>query len=221
MTITYYMPYKFTFDLSRIPRFFFTEITKVSYQKGMHKTMGKAAHNMIRKFKIQEATGLNLSDAVVLLQDLIEMQSRNLVERERFIQSRKRALFLPHCSRKYMDSRCRSVFDSSIPSYICAHCSPDCLVNKAVTFAERKGYDVYVLPGGSCVPKILKDKQYEGAVGVACGEEVKISGDFLGDMGVAGQAVPLIKNGCANTVFNLETLFRTLSEEEKTPTEVS
>jgi hypothetical protein len=151
-----------------------------------------------------------VSDAVVLLEDLIDLQARNLVERERFVQTRKRALFLPHCSRKYMDNRCHAIFDPQIPSYVCKHCSPDCLINRAVTFAERKGYDVYILPGGSCIPKILKTKDYEGIVGVACGEETKISGEVLKGMEVVGQAIPLIKNGCANTAFNIETLFKTL-----------
>ena len=204
------MPYKFTFDLSRIPRFFFTEIAKVSYQKGVHKKVGRTAQEMIKKFKIQETTGLNLSDAVLLLEDLIEMQARNLLEREKFVQTRKRALFLPHCSRKYMDSRCKAVFDPNIPSYICGHCSPDCSINRAVYFAQKKGYDVYILPGNSCIPKILKAKHYEGVVGVACGEEIKMSGEILKGMSVAGQAVPLIKNGCANTVFNIETLINIL-----------
>lgn len=204
------MPYKFTFDLSRIPRFFFAEITKASYQKGVHKRIGQTTQEMIRKFKIQEATGLNLSDAVLLLQDLIDLQARNFMERERFIKTRKRALFLPHCSRKFMDSQCEATFDPSIPSYICAHCSEECLVNEAVTIAERKGYDVYVLPGGSCIPKILRTKGYEGAVGVACGEETRLSGEMLEKLGIAGQAIPLIKNGCANTIFNVETLIKTL-----------
>ncbi|MFZ1038622.1 MAG: DUF116 domain-containing protein [Candidatus Bathyarchaeia archaeon] len=204
------MPYKFIFDLSRIPRFFFTEITRVGYEQGMHKKMGKTAQDMIKKFKIQEATGLNVSDAVALLEDLIDLQAKNLVEREKFVQTRKRALFLPHCSRKYMDSRCHAVFDPKIPSYICGHCSPDCLVNRAAIFAERKGYDVYILPGGSCVPQILKTKHYQGVVGVACGEETKLSGKMLKGMKVVGQSVPLIKNGCANTIFNIETLLKTL-----------
>jgi hypothetical protein len=204
------MPYKFTFDLSRIPRFFFTEVTKASYQKGVHKKVGKTVQKMIKKFRVQETTGLNVSDAVLLLQDLIDMQARNLLEREKFVQTRKRALFLPHCSRKYMDSRCKAVFNSDIPSYVCAHCSSDCSINKAVSIAERKGYDVYILPGSSCVPKILKTKRYEGVVGVACGEEIKMSGEMLKGLGVAGQAVPLIKNGCSNTAFNIETLVDTL-----------
>jgi hypothetical protein len=204
------MPYKFTFDLSKVPRFFFREIAKISYRKGMHKTLLRNMQHIIRKFRIQEATGLNLSDAIVLLQDFIEVQSVNLLERRRFLQAKKRALFLPHCSRKYMDSRCKAFFDASIPSYTCAHCSNDCLVNKAERLAKAKGYDVYVIPGGSCISKILKTNQYEGVAGVACGEEIKMSVDALGSMNVAGQAIPLIKNGCANTAFNMETLVQTL-----------
>jgi hypothetical protein len=204
------MPYKFTFDLSKVPRFFFTEIAMVSYRKGMHKTLLKNVQDIIKKFRIQEATGLNLSDAVVLLQDLIDLQAVNLLERRKFLQAKKRALFLPHCSRKYMDNRCKAFFDASIPSYACAHCSKDCLVNKADRLAKKKGYDVYVLPGASCIPKILKMGRYEGVVGVACGEEIKISGEILGGTDVAGQAIPLIKNGCANTVFNMETLGKVL-----------
>jgi uncharacterized protein len=204
------MPYKFTFDLSKLPRFFFTEIAMVSYQKGMHKHLLKNLQDIIKKFRIEEATGLNLNDAVVLLQDLIDLQSVNMIERSKFLQSKKRALFLPHCSRKYLDGRCKAIFDSDIPSYVCTHCSADCLVNQSDQLAKEKGYDVYVLPGGSCIPKILKNTKYEGIVGVACGEEIKILGPLLNSMDVAGQAIPLIKNGCSNTVFNMDTLVKVL-----------
>jgi hypothetical protein len=204
------MPYKFTFDLSKVPRFFFTEIARVSYQKGMHKTLLKNVQDIIKKFRVQEATGLNLSDAVVLLQDFIDLQVVNLLERRKFLQAKKRALFLPHCSRKYMDNRCKAFFDASLPSYTCAHCSEDCLINKADRLAKKKGYDVYVVPGGSCIPKILKTNRYEGVVGVACGEEIRMAVDALDSMNVAGQAIPLIKNGCANTAFNMETLANVL-----------
>ena len=162
---------------------------------------------LIIKFRIQEATGLNLTDAIVLLQDFIDLQAVNMIERNKFLQTKKRALFLPHCSRKYLDSRCKAAFNADIPSYTCAHCSEDCLVNQVQPIScKAKGYDVYIVPGGSCIPKILKNTNYEGVVGVACGEEIKMFGPFLNSMGLAGQAIPLIKNGCANTVFNMETL---------------
>jgi len=204
------MPYKFTFDLSKIPRVFFTEVTRIGYEKGLHRRVGKALNDVIGKFKIQEITGLPISEAVTLIEDFVEMQARNVLEREKFAQTKKRAVFLPHCSRKYMDGRCKATFDQSIPSYICAHCSPDCLVNKSSTVAEKKGYDVYIVPGGSCIPKILKEKGYDGIVGVACGEEIRMSGELLRNSGIAGQAIPLLKNGCANTCFNVETLLTTL-----------
>jgi hypothetical protein len=204
------MPYKFTFDISKTPHHFFTEIALASYNRGVHKVFLHSLQGIIKKFRIQEATGLNLQDAVVLIQDLIDIQAANLLERGNFLKTKKRALFLPHCSRKFMDGRCKAVFDTSIPSYVCAHCSPDCDVNRADHIAKEKGYDVYVLPGGSCVPKILKAHKYEGIVGVACGEEVKMSLELLRSMSVRGQSVPLLKNGCANTVFNIDTLTRTL-----------
>jgi hypothetical protein len=204
------MPYQFTFDLSKVPHLFFSEIARVSYQKGMHKTLLNTLQDIIKNCRIQEATGLNLSDAVILLQDFIDLQAVNLMERKKFLKSKKRVLLLPHCSRKYMDNRCQATFDASLPSYTCAHCSKDCLVNKADSLAKEKGYDVYVVPGGSCILKILKGNQYEGVIGVACGEEVKMGVDALSSMDVAVQVIPLIKNGCANTAFNMETLVKTL-----------
>lgn len=200
------MPYKFTFDLSRVPRFFFTEIARIVYEKRLHKKVGSALQDIIRKFKIHEATGLSLSDAVQLFEDFVDMEVRNLLEKEKFRKTKKRALFLPHCSRKYMDNRCKAKFESSIPSYICAHCSSDCLINRAVSIAEKRGYDVYVIPGGSCIYNILKSKNYDGVVGVACGEEVKLAGEALSRANIAGQAVPLLKNGCSNTFFSTKTL---------------
>ena len=204
------MPYQFTFDLSTVPHFFFSEIARISYQKGMHKKLLNTLQDVIKNCRIQEATGLNLSDAIVLMQDFIDLQAVNLMERRKFLESKKRVLLLPHCSRKYMDNRCQAQFDATLPSYTCAHCSEDCLVNKADHLAKKKGYDVYVVPGGSCITKILKTNQYEGVVGVACGEEVKLGVDALSNMNVAVQTVPLIKNGCANTAFNMDTLSKTL-----------
>jgi hypothetical protein len=109
-----------------------------------------------------------------------------------------------------MDGRCKAQFDPEVPSYTCAHCSDDCVVNKADHYAKSKNYDVYVVPGGSCIPKILKCTSYEGVVGVACGEEMKLMGNLLDSMDVRGQGIPLIKNGCANTTFNMDTVVKIL-----------
>lgn len=204
------MPYKFSFDLSRISKSFFREVARVAREKNMHRRMGEKAKHLAEKFKIRELTGLDVSDAITLVEDLVDIYVRNLSDREKFQKVKRRALFLPHCSRKYMDNRCQARFDPEIPSYICGHCSPDCLVNQGTTFGKRKGYDVYVLPGGSCVLKLLKDKFYEGIVGVACSQELKMADQILKSLNMAGQAVPLAKNGCANTNFSIESLEKVL-----------
>jgi hypothetical protein len=204
------MPYGFSFDLSNISKSFFRELARVARERKLHKRFGDRARNLAEKFKLTEITGLNVPDAIQLVEDLVDVYMQNASERPQFEKTKTRAIFLPHCSRKHMDSQCKAAFDPQIPSYQCGHCSEDCLVNQAATIAEKKGYEVYILPGGSCIPEILKKHQYQGIVGVACSQELKLSGEFLKKAGFAGQAIPLIKNGCANTTFNVKSLEKTL-----------
>jgi uncharacterized protein len=205
------MPYSFTYDLSKASHLFFAELATISYQKKMHQKLIKRLMEIIVKFKIEEGTGLKLSDALTLIEDFIDLQAINAIELDKFSRTEKRALLLPHCARKNMDSRfCKATFDETIPAYKCAHCSADCLVNAADAAAKKKGYDVYILPGGSCIQKILKDGRYDGVVGVACGVEIKALKSYLESIGVSYQTVPLIKNGCAMTAFNMDTLTKVL-----------
>jgi len=204
------MPYGFNFDLTRISKSFFRELSRVARDRRLHKRFGKKARNLAEKFRLAEITGLDVPNALQLVEDLVDLHIRNVSEREQFEKTRRRALFLPHCSRKFMDNRCQAVFNPEIPSYKCGHCSDDCLVNQATNLGESKSYDVYILPGGSCIPEILKKTHYEGVVGVGCSQEINLGGNVLKNMGLAGQAVPLIRNGCANTSFNFKSLEKTL-----------
>ena len=172
------MPYGFSFDLSQISKAFFKELARVATEKNMHRRIGDRARSLAEKFKIRELTGLDVSDALMVVEDLVDIYARNLSERKEFLRTTRRALFLPHCSRKYMDNRCQAKFDPEIPSYYCAQCSSDCLVNKATALGRERGYDVFVLAGSSCIPKILKKDAYEGVVGVACSQELKVGGDY-------------------------------------------
>jgi len=200
------MPYQFKFDLTRLSQSFFTGIAVAAHRRKLHRRIGNAALRLLERFRVREITGLDLAQALVVLEDLIDIQTRNFNDRERFLKTSKRVLFLPHCSRKYMDHRCEALFDRSIPSYRCSHCSSDCLVNQATSIGEKKGYDVYVLPGGSCIHEILQKGHYEALVGVACGQEIKLAEGLLDKTGLPGQNVPLIKNGCADTTFSLKAL---------------
>lgn len=200
------MSYSFNFNLTKVSRALFTDIAKFSGKKKIHNKLGGGARYLVEKFRLYEITGLPVSDTITVVQDMIDVHIKNISGRDNFLKTKKRALLLPHCSRKYMDSRCKATFNKKISTYNCMHCSPDCRINRATRLGEKKGYDVYVLPGGSCIKNILHSKCYEGVVGVACCEEIKIGQDSMTAKGIASQAVPLLKNGCSATSFSMKTL---------------
>lgn len=202
------MPYAFNFDLSSVPRQFFAELLRASYRAKVHRKLTSTARRIVRAFKLHELTGLDLSSAIALVEDLLEVCMLSEINRPRFEGLRRKALLLPHCSRKHMDSRCRAEFREEISSYVCSHCSDDCLIKIATELAESRGYDVYVVPGSSCIPKIIEKGGYEAVVGVACGMELMLAYRFLG--GMPAQGVPLMRNGCSRTVFDMGALERAL-----------
>mgnify|MGYP000064709200 CR=1 FL=1 len=208
------MPYDFLYDISRLPRSFFKELVRVAYNSGLHRKAGTVARSLVSMFRIEKITGLNVNNAISLIEDLIDIESANLLFKDDFKNAKRKVLLLPHCARKYMDSRCKAYFDPSIPSYFCNKCSEDCLINKASQIGYELGYDVYVIPGGSCVEKILR-RGYDAVVGVACGMELKLGLQIIRKLGIPGQGLFLLKNGCANTKFDIEQLKRILEGGEK------
>jgi len=204
------MAYNFSFDFSKMSQSFFKEIAKFAENGKINEKIGNATNYTIKKFNLDKITGIPITELTTVIRDMIDVQLKNLVYREAFLKTKKRAIFLPHCSRKYMDCRCKASFDPKMSSYTCMACSSDCLINKATKMAKKKGYDVYVVPGGSGVRKILEHKSYEAILGVACTEEMKLASKMLEQLKIPGQAVPLTKNGCCGTKFSLETLEKTL-----------
>ena len=73
----------------------------------MHRKVGKSRVDC-QEAKVQEATGLLLSDTSTILEDLINNYVESLSQSECLQTTRKRALLLPHCSRKYVDNGCKA-----------------------------------------------------------------------------------------------------------------
>jgi hypothetical protein len=200
------MPYPFSFDLTQISRSFFAELAKLAEEHDIHKRLGENARRLVKKFRVAELTGLEIGDALKVIEDIVDIYVRNLSQRSEFMESRKRALILPHCSRKNMDKKCWASFDPEVSSYRCQHCSSDCLISQATEIGEERKYDVYVVPGGSCIHKIVEKYHYDAIFGVACSEELKLAANYLKTVKITGQGLPLTKNGCAHTVFSIESL---------------
>jgi hypothetical protein len=186
------------------------QLFESAYEARLHRLLGNHAKRLVKLLKIHEATGLNLVDAITLVEDIIEVQAANTLQRKKFETAKSKALLLPHCARARMDRECMADFDPEVPTYVCQGCRSECLINKATALGEAKGYDVYVIPGGACAEKILKDRHYEGVVGVACGMELKMGMALLKKLNIPGQGVLLTKNGCSNTTLSLQNLGKIL-----------
>lgn len=204
------MPYSFSYDLTIVSQSAVKQILETAHETGVTKLLSNNAKKLVRILKLDQITGLNLAEAITLVEDFIEVQNANNFQRERFEKAESKALLIPHCARSHMDRKCMADFKPEIPSYTCKGCQEDCIVNKVVKLGEKKGYDVYVIPGGSCAEKILRDKKYSGVVGIACGSELKMALGLLKKLDIPGQGVILTKNGCANTKLNLENLKQVL-----------
>jgi hypothetical protein len=200
------VPYSFVYDLNKITQTKFNQLIETAYKTGVTRILTVNVKNLVKLFKLDKMTGLNLAEAITLVEDFIQVQNENNLQRERFEKAQTKALLIPHCARTHMDRKCMADFDPEIPSYSCNQCQDGCLVNKVTKMGKKKGYDVYVIPGGSCAEKILREKNYKAVVGIACGSELRMALGVLKKLDIPGQGVILTKNGCANTKLNIESL---------------
>lgn len=201
---------RYFFDFSEVSNKIFREISRHLYRKEIHRKTSELAKRIVKITRLEKITGLQLEDAIDLVEDIIEIQMRNLEYKEKLrskeLSKEKKALFLPHCSRKFIDGRCKAIFDEKRKCYVCQACSTNCLINRATRLGKAYGFDVFVVPGGSCVEEIVKKEGYKVVVGVACPAEAKLGFQRLKDYCKVLQAVLLTKNGCAGTKFNLNSL---------------
>ncbi len=108
----------------------------------------------------------------------------------------KRALFLPQCLRN--PEKCEAKLTEI--GYTCQKCG-SCSIGEIIEYAESLGYkNIFVVPGGSMVLKILKNSSnIKAALGVACYPELSEAIERLSAFGFCTLAVPLLRAGCVNT----------------------
>jgi len=204
------MSYKFTFDFTNVSQSFFREIIKISENTRIHKKIGYGISSLVKKFRIQEITGLDIQNIVEVATDLIDIQIKNAINKPAFVEAKRKVLFLPQCLRKNTHGSCKATFKTEIPSHFCNACSSDCLVNQATIIGKQRGYDVYIIDGGSCIARIMEKNSYNAVIGVACPPEIKLATNYLEELNIPSQGVPLTKNGCVFTKFSIESLQKIL-----------
>jgi uncharacterized protein len=174
------------------------------------KTVDSGAH--LNAASAAEGIGksLGLSDALI---QFAHVELRNAVYEPEFrkIPFKDRALFLPHCSRN--TRVCKAISDEE--GIHCKHCG-GCDLDKAVSIAEKIGYtQIYIVPGGSMVKKMLEKYKPKAAIGVCCFHEAILAFELTKQVNIIPQTVLLLKDGCKDTQINLPLLEEKLSLIDK------
>ena len=64
----------------------------------------------------------------------------------------------------------------------------------------------FILPGGSLAKKIIMELKPKASMGVACSKELVLGSFLCEKMGVIGQGFGLLKDGCINTIVDVNGL---------------
>lgn len=122
--------------------------------------------------------------------------AKNNVGRERFnrLPYSERILLLPQCLRS-RDCPAKPG-EYGYKCIDCGRCSLGHLIGEVEALGYRKAM---IISGGSIVPKTFAKLKPKGCLGVGCLKELVMGSFICEKFGVAGQGLPLLKDGCLET----------------------
>jgi len=126
----------------------------------------------------------------------------------------KRLLLLPKCLRDAKD--CPASFDDI--GLLCEHCGR-CAIDDLKSQAEQLGYAVLVAEGSPVVMSLIEAGRIEAVIGASCLSVLERVFPYMEAGAVPGIAIPLLRDGCANTSVDLEWLWEAIYETKEDQTQ--
>ena len=126
----------------------------------------------------------------------------------------QRLLLLPHCARNR--ETCKEEYDAI--GLLCAGCG-GCVLGGLKQEAEALGYKVLIAEGTPAVIQLALSGRADALLGVACMDSLERSFDRVMQLGIPHASVPLLRDGCVNTIFEVDVAREWLHlREAQTPT---
>ena len=136
-----------------------------------------------------------------LFQLYVETKNRSMIESFAATPYNERVVLLPQRLRA---KDCPAEIGKY--GYECQQCGK-CSVAKIMQLTKDLGYKgVFIMPGGSLAKKVLVELKPKASLGVACYKELVMGSYLCEKVGVIGQGVELLKDGCINTIVNMKAL---------------
>ncbi len=117
----------------------------------------------------------------------------------------KRLLLLPQCLRDPL--QCPARFDDV--GLLCRSCGR-CEIGRLLDEADRLGYVTLVAEGSPVVSAMIASGQVQAVVGVSCLDSLERVHPYMEAAAVPGVAIPLLYEGCENTVLDMDWLWEAL-----------
>ena len=111
----------------------------------------------------------------------------------------RRLLLLPRCLRS--SRSCQAEYDDF--GLLCRDCGA-CDLSDLRAEARRRGYKVMIAEGSPAVMKIILSGGADALMGVACLDVLEKTLDKILLAGIPCMAVPLLSNGCSDTVADID-----------------
>lgn len=129
----------------------------------------------------------------------VELHNLNSLDRYSDIQGDV-AVFMPHCLR----DREECIAERTPEGFDCKECMKCEIGEVQRRMGDRA--DVFMVPGGGIIRKILSRKDYAAVIGVACFPELELGKKLTGAMDLPTQMVPLNESGCTETSVDVDRI---------------
>ena len=117
------------------------------------------------------------------------------------VPQHRRLFLLPHCLANR--AACAGTYDAV--GLHCAGCG-SCEIDGLRRYAEEMGYAVIVAEGTSSVLMKILDGEADAILGVACLDSLEKSFHRVAELGVPHLALPLLRNGCVDTLAEVDEI---------------
>lgn len=161
------------------------------------KKLSKTKVSGIAVEKLEQLAAKMGVDEKQLLQ--LYVDTKNNASKRKFATApySERILLLPQCLRS---RNCPAELKEF--GYECMECGK-CDIPEIIHQAEKLGYkDVFIIPGGSVVTKILNKEKPKACLGVSCLKELVLGSFVCEKLGVVAQGITLLRDGCVETAVN-------------------
>ena len=170
-------------------------------KESIYELIELGSHQNVTKVTKTIAKKLGLNDRLI---NYTHVEIRNYLHESQFkrVPVKDRILFLPHCLRnvKY----CKGHYNDE--GFVCKHCGR-CQITDIIKLARKKGYKkIFVVPGGSMVKKLIEKYKPKALIGLACYHEISMGLDICQNQRLPAAGVLLLRDGCKDTLANLDEL---------------